>query len=90
MFQRRQLILDNSDQFDPNVVDLALTDLNSQMKVPVIDVEEAEEMMKKNQIELKGDGEESETPTTIEQPIVDQIVNNPITTDDETNPIKTF
>lgn len=88
--QAMQLILDNSDQFDPNVVDLALTDLNSQMKVPVIDVEEAEEMMKKNQIELKGDGEESETPTTIEQPIVDQIVNNPITTDDETNPIKTF
>lgn len=88
--QAMQLILDNSDQFDPNVVDLALTDLNSQMKVPVIDVEEAEEMMKKNQIELKGDGEESEAPTTIEQPIVDQIVNNPITTDDETNPIKTF
>lgn len=55
--QAMQLILDNSDQFDPTVVDLALTDLNSQMKVPIIDVEEAEEMLKSSQIELKGEGE---------------------------------
>lgn len=93
--QAMQLILDNSDQFDPSVVDMALTDLNSQMKVPVIDVEEAEAMMQANKIELKGEGEESSTPTTIEQPIVDQLMgNNPLldenTTDDETNPIKTF
>lgn len=93
--QAMQLILDNSDQFDPTVVDVALTDLNSQMKVPIIDVEEAEEMLKRNQIELKAEGIESDTVTTIETPttdstIVDQIVttneNNDITTD-ETNPI---
>ncbi|MBQ8299085.1 MAG: hypothetical protein IJX99_04335 [Clostridia bacterium] len=88
--QAMQLILDNSDQFDPNVVDMALTDLNSQMKVPVIDVEEAEAMMKANKIDLKGEGEESETPTTIETPVADQIVNNTFSTDDEANPIKTF
>lgn len=59
--QAMQMILDNSDQFDPDVVDIALTDLNSQMKVPVIDPEEAEEMMKKSsQIELKGEVEEYE------------------------------
>ncbi len=67
--QAMQLILDNSDQFDPNVVDIALTDLNSQMKNPVIDVDEAEEMLKKSKIELKGEGEESQTATVIEQPI---------------------
>lgn len=88
--QAMQLILDNSDQFDPTVVDMALTDLNSQMKVPVIDVEEAEAMMQANKIELKGEGEESTTPTTIEQPITNQIVNEAFSTDDETNPIKTF
>ena len=59
--QAMQMILDNSEQFDPDVVDIALTDLNSQMKVPVIDPEEAEEMMKKSsQIELKGEVEEYE------------------------------
>lgn len=92
--QAMQLILDNSDQFDPTVVDVALTDLNSQMKVPIIDVEEAEEMLKRNQIELKGEGIESDTSTTIETPttdstIIDQTIdmngNNNITTD-ETNP----
>ncbi len=88
--QAMQLILDNSDQFDPTVVDMALTDLNSQMKVPVIDVEEAEAMMQANKIELKGEGGESTTPTTIEQPITNQIVNEAFSTDDETNPIKTF
>ncbi len=96
--QAMQLILDNSDQFDPTVVDVALTDLNSQMKVPIIDVEEAEEMLKRNQIELKGEGIESDTATTIETPTEDTTTTgtttiNPITdennniTTDETNPI---
>ncbi len=54
--QAMQLILDNADQFEPAVVDMALTDLNAQMKEPLIDVEQAEEMMKKSQgIELKGE-----------------------------------
>ena len=94
--QAMQLILDNSDQFDPTVVDMALTDLNSQMKVPIIDVEEAEAMMKKNQIELKGEGEESDSATVIEQPIMDQAITTQATqnqfgfTDDETNPINQF
>ena len=55
--QAMQLILDNSDQFDPAVVDIALTDLNSQMNVPIIDPEEAAEMLKEssNGIELAGE-----------------------------------
>ena len=94
--QAMQLILDNSDQFDPTIVDMALTDLNSQMKVPIIDVEEAEAMMKKNQIELKGEGEESDSATVIEQPIMDQAITTQTTqnqfdlTNDETNPINQF
>ena len=58
--QAMQLILDNSDQFDPAVVDIALTDLNSQMNVPIIDPEEAEEMLKStnSELDLKGEGEE--------------------------------
>ena len=55
--QAMQLILDNSDQFDPSVVDIALTDLNSQMKVPVIDPEEAEQLMNSSDVDLKGEGE---------------------------------
>lgn len=65
--QAMQLILDSSDQFDPTVVDLALTDLNSQMKVPIIDVEEAEAMLNSNKIELKGENEESDPSN--EEPI---------------------
>ena len=54
--QAMQLILDNSDQFDPAVVDLALTDLNSQMKNPVIDVDQAAEMVRASSgIELQGE-----------------------------------
>ncbi|MBR3887650.1 MAG: hypothetical protein IKJ32_00950 [Clostridia bacterium] len=54
--QAMQLILDNADQFDPAVVDIALTDLNSQMKEPIIDVDQAEEMMKAStKIELAGE-----------------------------------
>lgn len=58
--QAMQLILDNSDQFDPAVVDVALTDLNSQMKVPVIDVDEAERLLQSSNIELKGEVTEEE------------------------------
>lgn len=53
--QAMQLILDNADQFDPAVVDVALTDLNSQMNVPLIDPEDAEEMLKNANIELQGE-----------------------------------
>ena len=89
--QAMQLILDNSDQFDPTVVDMALTDLNSQMKVPIIDVEEAEAMLKRNQIELKDEGIESDSATVIETPFMDEEIttgmNNKNFTTDETNPI---
>lgn len=89
--QAMQLILDNSDQFDPTVVDIALTDLNSQMKVPIIDVDEAEAMLKRNQIELKDEGIESDTATVIESPVMDEEIttgmNNQNFTTDETNPI---
>ena len=87
--QAMQLILENSDQFDPAVVDIALTDLNSQMKIPIIDVDEAEAMLKKNQIELKGEGEESSVDTIIEKPVMDEAITTGINTftTDETNPI---
>lgn len=42
--QAMQLILDNQDQFEPAVVDEALTELNSKMHNPVIDPEELEEV----------------------------------------------
>lgn len=38
--QAMQLIIENSDQFDQDVVDDALIDLNSQMHVPVMDEDE--------------------------------------------------
>ncbi len=41
--QAMQLILDNGDQFDPEVVDGALNDLNSQMYDPLIPKEESSE-----------------------------------------------
>lgn len=89
--QAMQLILDNSDQFDPTVVDMALTDLNSQMKIPIIDVDEAEAMLKRNQIELKDEGIESDSATVIETPLMDEEIttgmNNQNFTTDETNPI---
>lgn len=89
--QAMQLILDNSDQFDPTVVDMALTDLNSQMKIPIIDVEEAEAMLKRNQIELKDEGVESDSATVIETPLMDEEItsgiNNQTFTTDETNPM---
>lgn len=89
--QAMQLILDNSDQFDPTVVDMALTDLNSQMKIPIIDVEEAEAMLKRNQIELKDEGIASDSATVIETPVMDEEIttgmNNQTFTTDETNPI---
>lgn len=42
--QAMQLILDNQDQFEPAVVDEALTELNSKMHNPVIDPEDLEEV----------------------------------------------
>ncbi len=41
-----QIIIDNQDQFDPEVVDKALTDLNSQMKNPIVEPKEIEEIEK--------------------------------------------
>ncbi len=47
--QAMQLILDNSDQFDPDVVDGALNDLNSQMYDPLIPQYEIDEMLSEKQ-----------------------------------------
>lgn len=41
-----QIIIDNQDQFDPEAVDKALTDLNSQMKQPIVEPKEIEEIEK--------------------------------------------
>lgn len=43
--QAIQLVLDNSEQFDPEVVDGALNDLNSQMYDPLIPQNEVEELL---------------------------------------------
>ena len=47
--QAMQLILDNSEQFDPDVVDGALNDLNSQMYDPLIPQYEIDELMNEQQ-----------------------------------------
>lgn len=46
--QAMQLILDNGEQFDPQVVDEALNDLNSQMYDPLIPQYEVDELLEKN------------------------------------------
>lgn len=46
--QAMQIILDNSDQFEDEVVDTALSDLNNQMNIPIIDPNEVEELRKDN------------------------------------------
>ena len=46
--QAMQLILDNSEQFEGDVVDGALNDLNSQMYDPLIPEYEMQEMMAQN------------------------------------------
>ena len=52
--QAMQLIIENSDQFDQNVVDDALIDLNSQMHVPIMDEDEVNVLSQKE-------------PTTVDQ-----------------------
>ena len=42
-----QLIIENSDQFDQDVVDDALIDLNSQMHVPIMDEDEVDVLANK-------------------------------------------
>lgn len=59
--QAMQLILDNSEQFDPDVVDAALNDLNGQMYEPLIPKYEIDEMMKEK------NGEEA--PTEPQTPV---------------------
>ena len=46
--QAMQLILDNGEQFEPDVVDGALNDLNSQMFDPLIPQYEVDELMQNN------------------------------------------
>ncbi len=63
--QAMQLILDNQEQFEPAVVDEALTELNNKMHRPVIDPEELNEAAQ-DAIEMqinKEDDEEEEVPT---------------------------
>ena len=46
--QAMQLILDNSDQFEQEVVDEALIKLNSEMHIPILDESEIETLGGKN------------------------------------------
>lgn len=47
--QAMQMIIENSDQFDQDVVDEALIDLNSKMHVPIMDESEVDVLSKKEQ-----------------------------------------
>lgn len=59
--QAMQLILDNGEQFEPEVVDEALNDLNSQMHDPLIPQYEIDEMLNEN---LNKDNNTKDDPTT--------------------------
>lgn len=59
--QAMQLILDNGEQFEPEVVDEALNDLNSQMHDPLIPQYEIDEMLNEN---VNKDNNTKDDPTT--------------------------
>ncbi|MBQ9314417.1 MAG: hypothetical protein IJ220_05410 [Clostridia bacterium] len=53
--QAMQLIIDNSDQFEQEVVDDALINLNSQMHMPILDEDEVEDLYQSDEKETKND-----------------------------------
>lgn len=68
--QAMQLIIENSDQFEQEVVDDALISLNSEMHVPVLDEDEIEQLTA------------SETPSAAQQAM--DIINSTEETNEET------
>lgn len=80
--QAMQLILDNQDQFDSDVVDEALTELNSKMHEPVIAPDELEETFKDAPISIEKSFAEEAT-TTEEAPVAPSTNINPELTEED-------
>lgn len=84
--QAMQLIIDNSDQFEQEVVDDALIQLNSQMHVPILDEDEAKSIMgEDNDLEentVENDLEEKEDSVSNLEDIISGITNDKIPDDD--------
>lgn len=88
--QAMQMIIENSDQFDQDVVDEALIDLNSKMHVPIMDESEVDVLSKKEQSTVEqvvntiNGTETSEKPNEAKADDVSNVENlvNKITDDD--------
>ena len=83
--QAMQMIIENSDQFDQEVVDDALIDLNSKMHVPIMDESEVDVLTKKepsavNQVvnnnEPSSTSNEVKTDEENQVPNIDALINN--------------
>ena len=83
--QAMQMIIENSDQFDQEVVDDALIDLNSKMHVPIMDESEVDVLTKKepsavNQVvnnnEPSSASNEVKTDEENQVPNIDALINN--------------
>lgn len=83
--QAMQMIIENSDQFDQEVVDDALIDLNSKMHVPIMDESEVDVLTKKepsavdqvvNNNEPSSTSNEVKTDEENQVPNIDALINN--------------
>ena len=83
--QAMQMIIENSDQFDQEVVDDALIDLNSKMHVPIMDESEVDVLTKKepsavdqvvNNNEPSSASNEVKTDEENQVPNIDALINN--------------
>ena len=63
--QAMQLIIDNSDQFEQEVVDDALINLNSQMHVPILDEEEVQSLSGDDAKQTDASDEEEENQDVV-------------------------
>lgn len=75
--QAMQLILDNQDQFEAEVVDEALTELNNKMHRPVVDPDELEAIDNESNLQ-----ETPETEQTLDEFTSDTLENNEIGADE--------
>lgn len=82
--QAMELIIENSDQFDQEVVDDALISLNSQMHVPVMDEEEVNSLMGTEAAQMAQEGATEENSGSVEniENIISGMTGNTIPEDD--------
>lgn len=82
--QAMQLIIDNSDQFEQEVVDDALIQLNSQMHVPILDEDEAKSITGENNTEFEDSIDEPEKDDSVSnlEDIISGKTNDKIPDDD--------